>query len=94
MKIRVVFDYPPIPIRDFDYSAHDEDRYDGAPDASARSQRIGRGRTATDAIYDLVELCVDDYTDEELAKAERQAVERSDAVTFEFVQRLREAVAA
>ena len=48
MRIKTSFDYPPIPVRNFDWSAWDDDTYDiGAP--------IGRGRTEEDAIADLLE---------------------------------------
>jgi hypothetical protein len=46
MRIVTHHDYPPIPIRDFDWSAIYADTYDeGSP--------IGRGRTEADAIADL-----------------------------------------
>jgi hypothetical protein len=51
---RVIFtshDLPPIPIRDFDWSAHLDD-YDGAPDAGW--QPVGHGRTEDAAIADLL----------------------------------------
>ncbi len=48
MKIKTRFEYPPIPIRDFDWSAVDHETYDlGAP--------IGWGRTEQEAIADLIE---------------------------------------
>jgi hypothetical protein len=48
MRIKTSFDYPPIPIRNFDWSAWDDDAYDtGEP--------IGRGRTEEEAIIDLLE---------------------------------------
>lgn len=50
MKIRTEFVYPPIPIRDYDWSAVDDQTYDGDP-----SQPIGRGRTEWAAIDDLME---------------------------------------
>jgi len=52
VKIRTEYVYPPIPIRDFDWSAVDDDTYDGAPDAHCP---IGRGRTEKEAIDDLLE---------------------------------------
>jgi hypothetical protein len=45
------FDYPPIPIRSMDWSAHRED-YDGAEDSHCP---IGHGRTVFLAIADLLE---------------------------------------
>lgn len=53
--IKTSFDYPPIPVRDCDWSAHFPDIYDGAPDSSARSKMIGRGATEEAAIADLLE---------------------------------------
>lgn len=51
MKIRTTFNYPPIPDRRFDWSAIDDDRYDGAPDAGP--QCVGYGRTEAESIEDL-----------------------------------------
>lgn len=48
MKIRTEFVYPPIPIRDFDWCAVDDDTYDG------EGCPIGYGRTEADAIADLM----------------------------------------
>ena len=45
-KIITSFDYPPIPIRDYDWSAIREDYDEG--------DLIGTGRTEQDAINDLV----------------------------------------
>ena len=48
MNIRTWHEYPPIPVRDFDYGAVDDDMYDeGGP--------IGWGRTPEEAIADLLE---------------------------------------
>lgn len=47
MKIRTSHDYPPIPIRDFDWSAVTDDYEPGHP--------IGRGPTEQAAIDDLKE---------------------------------------
>ena len=58
MKIRTSFDYPPIPVRNFDWSAIDEDTYDGAEDSSTRGQ-IGRGATEAEAIADLMDQLED-----------------------------------
>lgn len=52
LKIRTNFEYPPIPIRDYDWSAIDDNTYDGAPDSHCP---IGRGRTEAQAIEDLLE---------------------------------------
>ena len=47
MKIRTEYVYPPIPIRQFDWSAVDDDTYEpGCP--------IGSGRTEQEAIDDLL----------------------------------------
>ena len=46
------FDYPPIPVRCFDWSAVTEN-YDGAPDAGW--QPVGHGATEQEAIDDLLE---------------------------------------
>lgn len=55
MKIKTSFDYLPIPIRSFDWSAVDSDTYDGAPDSSTRDQ-VGRGSTEQAAIDDLISI--------------------------------------
>jgi hypothetical protein len=52
MNIRTTHIFPPIPIRSFDWSAVDDDTYDGAPDAHSP---IGFGPTQADAIADLME---------------------------------------
>jgi hypothetical protein len=51
VKIITNFDYPPIPIRQFDWSAV-TDNYDGAEDSHCP---IGHGRTEAEAIADLLE---------------------------------------
>ena len=48
MKIRTEFVYPPIPLRQFDWSAVDDDTYDGD------GCPIGRGATEAEAISDLL----------------------------------------
>ena len=55
MKIRTALVFPPIPDRRFDWSAIDEDTYDGAEDSGTRWQ-IGRGATEAEAIADLMEI--------------------------------------
>lgn len=52
MKISTHFEYPPIPDRRFDWSAVDDDTYDGAEDSHCP---IGRGATEQEAIDDLKE---------------------------------------
>ena len=49
MKIRTEFVYPPIPIRTFDWSAIDDDTYDGP------GSPMGTGRTEQEAVADLLE---------------------------------------
>lgn len=58
-RFSVVFDYPPIPVRDCDWSACDLNTYDGAPDSATRNQ-VGRGRTAEAALLDLLDILDDD----------------------------------
>lgn len=54
MKIRTQYEPPPIPMRQFDWSAVDADTYDGAEDSKNRNQ-IGFGHTEKEAIADLME---------------------------------------
>lgn len=49
MKIKTNYNPPSIPIRDFDWSAIDDDTYDGEGSA------IGYGKTEEAAIKDLLE---------------------------------------
>lgn len=51
MRIVTEHVYPPIPCRQFDWSAVDADTYDGAPDAHCP---IGRGPTEQAAVADLM----------------------------------------
>jgi hypothetical protein len=55
MKIKTNYDFPPIPDRRFDWSAIDEDTYDGAEDSDNRHM-IGYGATEQQAIEDLMRL--------------------------------------
>lgn len=48
MNIRATFIYPPIPLRQFDWSAIDDDTYDG------EGCPIGYGATEDEAIADLL----------------------------------------
>lgn len=48
MKIKTAFVYPPIPIRHFDWSAIDEETYDGP------GCPVGYGATEQEAIDDLL----------------------------------------
>jgi hypothetical protein len=54
MKIRTDYWPKPIPTNRFDWSAVDDDTYDGAPDSGNRNQ-IGYGATEEEAIADLLE---------------------------------------
>ena len=49
MKLRTEYVYPPIPIRSFDWSAIDDDTYDGP------GSPVGHGPTEQAAIDDLME---------------------------------------
>lgn len=61
VKIHTNHDYPPIPVRDMDWSAI-TDNYDGAEDSRTRGQ-IGRGATEQEAINDLLDQ-IEDQTDD------------------------------
>ena len=63
MRIKTEFIHPAIPDRSFDWSAIDEDTYDGAEDSNVRHQ-IGYGATEQEAIRDLLEILEVEYTDE------------------------------
>ena len=54
MKIRTEFVHPPIPLRDSDWSAVDDDTYDGP------GSPIGWGPTEAAAIADLMEKTADE----------------------------------
>jgi hypothetical protein len=77
MKIVTEFVYPPIPIRQFDWSAIDGDTYDGAEDSRCP---IGYGATEQAAIDDLLDQMNDScLTDvEQKAQAARCACRGSD----------------
>jgi hypothetical protein len=53
MKIKVSFEYPPIPSRNFDWLAYDDDSYDGP------GSPLGHGPTREEAIADLLEKLED-----------------------------------
>jgi hypothetical protein len=55
LRIRTDFIFPPIPNRRFDWSAIDDDTYDGAEDSSNRFE-IGHGETEEAAIQDLIRI--------------------------------------
>ena len=82
MKIRTEYVYPPVPFRNADWSAVDDDTYDGAEDSNCP---IGRGATERDAINDLVAQLVSDayddgYSDGVKSYADDEAQERAEAV--------------
>lgn len=54
MKIKTLYDPPPIPIRMFDWSAIDYDTYDG------EGSPIGYGKTEEDSVRDLIEQITED----------------------------------
>ena len=54
MNIKTEYDPKPIPSRAFDWSAYDEETYDGAEDSSTRSL-VGYGATKEEAVADLME---------------------------------------
>lgn len=60
MRIRTTFVYPPIPIRDFDWSAVDDETYDGP------GCIIGTGRTEQAAVMDLYEQTYQDADADDL----------------------------
>ncbi len=57
IKVRTSHDYPPIPVRDMDWSAVDDATYDCDCDQNGffTSCPIGRGATEAAAIADLLE---------------------------------------
>ncbi len=52
VTVRTNYDPKPVPSRQYDWSAIDDERYDGAEDSSNRNQ-IGYGATETEAIQRL-----------------------------------------
>lgn len=56
IKIITTFDYPPIPVRNLDWSAHD-DGYEAEFDGERRfsSCIVGHGRTEAEAVIDYWE---------------------------------------
>ena len=57
IKVRTTFEYPPIPVRDMDWSAIDDDTYDCDCDQDGffSTSPIGRGSTEQEAIQDLMD---------------------------------------
>ncbi len=56
LRIQTTFEYPPIPVRDMDWSAIDYDTYDVDCDQDGffTNCPIGRGSTEAEAIADLL----------------------------------------
>lgn len=52
MNIKTNYVHPPIPLRKFDWSAYDTDKWDGDPEVKAS---VGWGQTEQEAIADLLE---------------------------------------
>lgn len=57
MDIQTNYDFPPIPVRDMDWSAIDADSFDGVADGNTMT---GRGATKEAAINDLLSQIYDD----------------------------------
>ena len=57
MKIKTEFTYPPIPIRQFDWCAYDEDTYDGPGSV------LGHGATEAEAVADFREQWEEKYAE-------------------------------
>lgn len=74
MNIQTSHDRPPIPTRDCDWSAIDQDSYDGADDAHPSCQIIGRGPTEIAAINNLVEQLVEQAETAQARKAASPAL--------------------
>jgi hypothetical protein len=57
VKVRTTFEFPPIPVRDCDWSAVDDDTYDCDCDQDGffTNCPIGRGTTEQEAIDDLLD---------------------------------------
>lgn len=70
MTIKLSYDYPPIPIRSFDWSAYHDETYDGP------GCPIGHGPTPEEAVTDLIEQLAE-ACDTDEAEAELRAQVRS-----------------
>ena len=57
--IKTQYVHPPIPSRNFDWMAWDDDTYDGAPDSPRRNQ-LGHGPTEGEAVVNLIALLAED----------------------------------
>jgi hypothetical protein len=82
MKIRTEFIFPPIPIRSFDWSAVDDDTYDG------HGSPIGYGNTEQAAIDDLLDQ-IEEREPEH--KAEQAAMHANFARLSSLLKRIRNA---
>lgn len=70
MKIRTTYWAKPIPVCNYDWSAIDDDTYDGAEDSGTRNQ-IGYGSTEKAAVENLKEILVDQILfDEQISDEE------------------------
>lgn len=67
MKIKTSHDFPPIPDRRFDWSAVDDDTYDGP------GCPIGRGATEQEAIADLLAQ-IEEREEGKREEADKQAI--------------------
>jgi ribosomal protein L37AE/L43A len=70
--IKTVCQNPPIPIRDFDWAAYDDNTYDGAPDAG--KQCVGYGATEQEAIEDFNAQWAEMHGGEKTAGPLRKAI--------------------
>ena len=81
MKILTRYIFPPMPIREFDWQAYDDDAFDaeiGDDGAAVSQSSIGYGRTAWAAVADLLQQLEDD---------ERATREELDAAFAEWWER-------
>lgn len=71
LLVRISTDYwaKPIPDRSNDWSAVDDDRYDGAEDSTGRARMVGFGATEADAIADVL-IQIEDYEEERQANSQ------------------------
>lgn len=74
MKIRTEHVFPPIPLRQFDWVAYDDDTYCGCGDCHCLR---GNGATEQEAIADLMEQMEDRRAEEEAAAEEGALIEAS-----------------
>lgn len=61
--IRTFYICPPIPMRQFDYCAVDDEHYDGAPDSKTKDE-VGFGATEDEAIEKLLMIAFQPPDDE------------------------------